>query len=188
MTSTTLLLLYNDFCRLPLLHLYRQTYYETNQIFMLTCDTSLSQHVWRAFPLVTSRVSRRCVAPHVYSVTQSKSSGQQRLSQHNFTIFHPCQNKFTNKHGRYIIKPSLCTIDGQKTKFIVFCFTILGSRVFARRQGKCDNLKIKLSLATPWKHTFLKSKQNGLGLLPPKTHTHTHNFRISARSFCPFLI
>ena len=36
-------------------------------------------------------------------------------------FFLPCQNKFTNKHGRYIIKLSLCTIDGQKTIFVSFC-------------------------------------------------------------------
>ena len=137
MIATTLLLLYNDFCHLPLLHLYRQTYHETNLISMLTCDPFLSQHVRRAFPLVTSHDSRRCVAPQVYSVTQSKASGQKRLLQHNFTIFPPCLNKFTNKHGRYIIKPSLCAIDGQKTKFVGFCpFHNFGFGCFCPSTGK----------------------------------------------------
>jgi hypothetical protein len=138
-------------------------------------------------------VSKKSQTPRHVQPSVSLSRKPEASSDcHNtiFQFFPPCQNKFTNKHGRYIIKPSLCTIDGQKIKFVGFCpfFTILGSGVFARRRGKCDNLKIKLSLATPWKHTFPKSKQNGLGLLPPNTHTHTHNIQISVRSFCPFLI
>jgi len=147
MTSTTLLLLYNDFCHLPFLHLYRQTYHETNQIFLLTCHTFLSQHVRRAFPL-SHHVILADVLRHMFTASLSRNPAASSDCRNAILqFFPPCQNKFTNKHGRYIMKLSLCTIDGQKTKFVSFClfFTILRSGGFCRRRGNCDNLKIKLS-------------------------------------------
>ena len=137
MISTTLLLLYNDFCHLQLLHLYRKTYHETNLISMLTCDPSLSQHVRRAFPL-SHHVTLADVLRH--KSTSSLSRRPVASSDCRNTIlqfFPPCQNKFTNKHGRYIIKPSLCTIDGEKTKLVGFWpFPQFWVRVFLLVDGE----------------------------------------------------
>jgi hypothetical protein len=155
---------------------------------MFTCDPSLSQHVRRKFPRVTSRDSRRCVVPKVYSVTQSKSSGQHRRSQHNFTILFPLAkinlriNTVATSSNHHFV-PSMDKKQNVKTFALFSQFWARGA--FARRRGQCDNLKIKWSLATPWKKYLpqVETKWPGDFAPPP---THTHNFRFQPGAFAHF--